>query len=107
MSILAGFILIPFGVIGSFRATESLRRDRLPVVDCGLMAVLGVAIVFGGLGMLVGTPVGLAAIALLAAWRVLALYNARLVRGRVVRRDVWPGALPELALSLMIAVGNR
>src|SRR5689334_20649071 len=92
MAILAGFLLIPYGLTGSFRATALLRRARLPTVDCGLMAVLGVALVFGGLGLLMGTPAGIAVIVLLVAWRALALYNARLLRGRTVRRDIWPAA---------------
>ncbi len=107
MSILAGFILIPYGVLGSFRATDLLRRARLPVADCGLMALLGVALVFGGLGLLLGTPAGAAIIGLLAAWRLLALYNSRLLRGRIRRRDIWPAAAPELALSALILLGAR
>lgn len=106
MSILAGFILIPYGIVGSFKATESLRRSRLPVADCGAMALLGVALVLGGLGLLFGTPAGVAVIALLVAWRLLAVYNARLVRGRIVRRDLWPAAVPELALAALISLGS-
>jgi hypothetical protein len=107
VSILAGFILIPYGVLGSFRATELLRRARLPVVDCGVMALLGVALVLGGLGLLMGTPAGVFVIALLLTWRLLAVYNARLMRGRIARRDIWPAAAPELALAVMIALGAR
>lgn len=107
MSILAGFILIPYGVMGSFRATDLLRRARLPIADCGLMAMLGVALVFGGLGLLLGTPAGAVVITLLLIWRLLAVYNARLLRGRITRRDIWPAAAPELALGVMIALGAR
>jgi hypothetical protein len=105
MSFLAGFLLIPYGVLGSFRATELLRRALLPVADCGLMAMLGVALAFGGLGLLLGTPVELAVIGLLAVWRGLALYNARLLHGRLRRSDVWPATAPDLALATLIALG--
>ncbi len=107
MSILAGFVLIPFGVLGSFRATELLRRERLPAADCGLMALLSVALVLGGLGLMLGTPAGFVVIVLLVTWRLLALYNARLLQGRVRRRDFWPAAAPELVLSALIVLGTR
>ena len=107
MSIVAGFILVLFGVTGCYRATELLRRAKLPVVDCGLMAVLGVALALGGLGLLLGTPVGALVVGLLIGWRVLAVYNARLARGRILRRDVWPAAAPEVVLCVSILLGSR
>ncbi len=107
MSILAGFILIPFGAVGCFRATEMLRAGRLPVADCGFSALMGLLLIFAGLGLLLGSPIALAVILLLAVWRGLALYNARLRNGRIRRRDVWPGAVPELTLALLVALGSR
>jgi hypothetical protein len=106
VSILAGFILIPYGLWGTFKATETLRRALLPVADCGIAAMLGVAIILSGLGLLIGAPIGIAAIALLAARRGLAIYNARLLRGRVTRGDIWPAAIPELGLSLLVILGS-
>jgi len=104
MDILAGFLLITYGVIGSFKATALLRRERLPAVDCGIMAMLGLVLVLGGLALLLRAPVGLPLIALLATWRGLAIYNAKLLKGRSSRRDLWPGAAPELALSTVIVL---
>jgi hypothetical protein len=71
------------------------------------MALLGVALVFAGLGLLLGIPDGLLVIILLAAWRGLALYNAHLLRGRLMRGDVWPAAAPELVLATLVALGGR
>lgn len=107
MSFLAGFLLVPFGLRGSFVATDLLHKARLPLVDCWLMAVLAVALILGGLGLLLGAPAGFAVIALLVGWRGLALYNARLLRGRLRRRDLWPAAAPELVLACLVALGSR
>jgi hypothetical protein len=84
-----------------------MRRAKLPVADCGVMALLGVALIFGGLGLLMGTPAGAVVIVLLLIWRSLSVYNARLIRGRITRRDIWPAAMPDLALAVMIALGAR
>jgi hypothetical protein len=107
MSILAGFLLVPYGLRGSFQASALLRGARLPAADCGLMAALGVALMLGGLGLLLGAPAGIAVIAVLIAWRGLAIYNARMLRGRITRRDVWPSSAPELALACLVALGSR
>jgi len=104
---LAGFILIPYGVIGSYRATDWLRRARLPQADCAALALLGLALVLGGLGLLLGSPAGVVVVGVLAVWRALALYNARLLRGRLRRRDLWPGAAGDLCLSALILFGSR
>jgi hypothetical protein len=107
MTFLAGFLLVPYGLRGSFQASELLRRARLPRADCGLMAALAVSLMLGGLGLLLGAPAGVAVIALLIAWRGLAVYNARLMRGRLRLRDVWPASAPDLALACLIALGSR
>lgn len=105
MTILAGFLLVPYGLRGSFQASQLLRTARLPLVDCGLMAALAVALILGGLGLLLGAPAGFAVIALLVAWRGLALYNARLLHGRLRAGDLWPAAAPDLVLACLIALG--
>ncbi len=107
MTFLAGFLLVPYGLRGSFQATELLRRARLPLADCSLMAALAVGLILGGLGLLLGAPAGVAVIALLVAWRGLAVYNARLLRGRLRLRDLWPSAAPDLILAGLIALGSR
>jgi hypothetical protein len=84
-----------------------LRRERLPVADCALAALLGLMLVLTGLGLLMGSPVGVAAIVLLLAHRGLALYNARLRHGRIRRRDLWPATVPEITVALLIALGSR
>jgi len=103
--ILAGFILIPYGVVGAYRATESLRRTQLPVADCAAGALLGLALALGGLALLLGSPAGVLVIGVLCAFRGLRVYNARLLRGRTVRQDLWPAVAPELALVALIALG--
>ncbi|HZU76971.1 MAG TPA: hypothetical protein VFA70_09425 [Dehalococcoidia bacterium] len=107
MLFLAGFALILYGTLGCFRATELLRRHTLPVADCGATALLGVLLILSGLGLLLGSPIGVLVILLLAVWRALALYNAHLRYGRLRRRDVWPAAVPDLALAALVALGSH
>lgn len=106
MTILAGFILVLYGLIGTFRATELLRKDRLPQFDCAALALLGFTIALGGLGLMLYTPVAYAVVPLLIVRRGLTVYNARLLRGRVRRRDLWPDAWPEVALTSLIVLAS-
>lgn len=106
MTLLAGFILVPYGMIGTFRATELLRKDRLPQFDCALLAMLGLMLAMGGLGLLLVAPAAFVVVPLLLARRGLLIYNARLLRGRVRRRDLWPGAWPDVALTTLIVLGT-
>lgn len=107
LSIVAGMLLIPYGFAGSYRATALLQQSQLPWADCALMALLGVALIFGGLGLLMGTPAADVVLLVLLAWRGLAVYNARLQRGRLTRRDFLPAAVPDLTLAALIVGGIR
>jgi hypothetical protein len=107
MRTLAGFLLIPYGVVGIYRATELLRHTPLPAADSAFGVLLGMALVLGGLGLLLGTPAGAFVIGALVLSRGLKAYNARLLRGSTQRRDLWPGAAPDLALVALVALGGR
>jgi hypothetical protein len=105
VDILAGFILIPYGTIGCFRSTELLRKNVLPPAACSVAALLGVLLIFGGLGLLLGAPVGPAVVVLLLCRRGMALYNQHLRNGSLRRRDLWPGVAPELFLIALLVLG--
>ncbi|HLZ72912.1 MAG TPA: hypothetical protein VKV26_23660 [Dehalococcoidia bacterium] len=104
MDILAGTIAVLLGALAAYHATGALRRSPLPATANGLAALLGVALVFCGLELLLGTPAGLLVIPVLAARRALALYNAWLLRGRWRRADLWPAA-GDLALGALAVAG--
>ncbi len=104
MDILAGMIAVLVGALGIYHATGALRRSPLPAAANGLAALLGVALVFCGLELMLGTPAGLVVVPVLVARRLLALYNARLLRGRVRRTDLWPAA-GDLALGALALAG--
>lgn len=104
MNQLAGFILVLYGMIGTYRATELLHRNRLPAGACGTLAVLGIMIALGGIGLALGTPAALVIIPLLLARRGLLVYNQRLLHRRIRGRDIWPAAWPEAALTLLLIV---
>jgi hypothetical protein len=104
MSVLAGLIAVLVGTLGAFHATNALHRSPLPAADNGLAALLGVALVFGGLELMLGSPAGLVVVPLLLARRLLALYNKRLLRSRVRGADLWPAA-GDLALAALAIAG--
>ena len=106
MNQLAGFILVLYGMIGTYRATEELHRNRLPAAACGALALLGIMIALGGIGLALGTPAALVLILLLVARRGLLVYNQRLKLGRIRGRDLWPAAWPEAALTLLLIVSS-
>jgi hypothetical protein len=106
MNQLAGFILVLYGMIGTYRATELLHRNRLPVAACGALALLGIMIALGGIGLALGTPAALLLIVLLVARRGLLVYIQRKLHGRIRGRDIWPAAWPEAALTLLLIVGS-
>jgi hypothetical protein len=106
MNELTGFILVLYGMIGTFRATELLRRNRLPANACATLAVTGIMITIGGLGLMVGAPVAALIFLLLLGRRGLLLYNQRMLQRRLRGRDFWPGAWPEAMLSLLLLIGS-
>ena len=106
MSELTGFILVLYGMMATFRATEQLRRARLPANACATLAVLGIMLAIGGLGLMAGAPVAALLFLLLLARRGVLLYCQRLVQRRLRRRDFWPAAWPEACLSMLLLIGS-
>jgi amino acid permease len=103
---IAGFLMVPYGVIGIFRATEQGRRHRLPPRAVLALTLLGMLVTVAGLGLMLGSPIAAFIPFVLLVRRGMLLYTARLRRRYWRWYDLWPGAWPDAALLLLLLFGS-
>ena len=84
--ILAGLMLIPFGLSTLMRGSDGLNAGKFGAGEAGTMAVSGAGMILSGVGLLLGiVAAGLPALGALAAGNVVWVRQRRRSLGRLPR----------------------
>lgn len=106
LQIVAGLLLIPFGLSTLMRGSDGLNAGRFGAGEAGTMAIAGAGMVLAGVGLLIGLLVG-GAFALIALGAATAVWlrqrrralGRRLRTGDVIGRAAWLGAVVALIVA--------